>query len=227
MADSSLKSLVESFAKVARDFLGLKEKAVIPLARLHTALSLQDAQYEDEEHLQPLVMSYLNLPINARGADIWGTARCAYAEPQRRLVKPGKPSPNIEESLEEHITSSAAILTADYQLGFGHRAFLTVIRSEIKDMDKFYDSMAFGLYGTYDRDKNLTVRKLIVPEIDQYRRMVGLTEIELPDPVAVEKSLSFIKLCKEQIFKGGPLFARDNWRALSDPSSSPATLHIS
>lgn len=226
MATSSLKSLVESFAKAARDFLGLKEKAVIPLARLHDALSLGDARYEDEEHLQPLVMSYLNLPINTRGADIYGSAHRAYAEPQRRIVKPGKPSPNIEESLNEHIPSSAAILTADYHLGFGHRAFLVVIRSEIKDMDKFYGSMAFGLYGTYGQDKNLTVEKLIVPQIDEYRRMVGLTEIELPDPALVEKSLSFIKLCKEQIFKGGPLFARDNWRSLSIDNKAPGTPHI-
>jgi hypothetical protein len=227
VAKISLKSLVASFTRAARGFLGLKEKTVIPLARLHEALALNDPAYEDEEDLQPLVMCYLNLPVNARGADIWGSARCAYAEPQRRIVKTGKPSPNIEESLEEHITSSAAILTADYQLSFGHRAFLVVIRSEIKDMDNFYDSMVFGLYGTYDRDKNMIAKKLIVPQIDQYRRMTGLTEADPSDSVAIEKSISFIKLCKEQVFKGGPLFARDNWRAVSGPSSSSTTPHIS
>ena len=224
-----IQSLVQSFAKAARQTLGMKEKVVIPFERVKRLLELDSPKYKTEKYRQTTVMKYMHMAYSTRGADVYGSARCAYADRNRRIVIPGAPSSHISEGTrDEYIRSSAAVMTTDYMVGFGRRAIVAVIRQDVKNLDNFFDSMAFGIYGTYDKGGNLRVKKMLVPEIDQQRRMTGLRKVDVSDPAEIETALKFAELCKKQIFSGTPLNARDNMREAMESKTPPSPApHVS
>lgn len=223
-----IQSLVQSFARATRQALGIKEKVVIPLSRLEKLLDLGNPRYVTEEHHQAAAMQYLGLSFSTMGDEVYGSARCAYTDEKRKtavtaiVFEDGVPKRD-----EWRVRSSAAIMAADYQSRFMKRTFAVIIRSDIHDEEDLFETMVFGLHGTCDKNGNLKVKKIMVPEIDEFRRMKGLREADVTDPAEVETALSYFELCKKQIFDGGPLRARDNWREVSErktPPASPAPL---
>ena len=213
-----IKSLTDRFTQAARDFLGLKKKIVIPFSRIEALLELDSPKY-------------IKLDPTARGIDSYGLSRCVYANPEQLIVNPGKPFSMFENHQDELLRSSASLMMDDFPMRFGRWGFIVAIRSEIidtEDIENAFNHMAFGLYAIRDREGNLKVENMLVPQIDQYRRMTSLHQVDVTDPAEVETALSYLTLCKKQIFDGGPLRARDNWREVTEcKAAPPLSPHIS
>lgn len=214
-----------SLSRLVNRVFPFKNKVTIPLNELREALGLDSGRFvtaeagDDALLLDCLDMNGLYHEMLA------GPVRAVYADPGKKLPLWLKNPPPDESGTgfppDAERGASPAILVCEYRLPFTNRhAIFAVVRSDILKLKEYRQTAVFGLYGTSD-GANFTLRKLLVPKIDSYRCLNGLQEADVTSPIAVKMALSYLKLCKERIFEGSPLFARETWKLAQNDGPAP------
>lgn len=156
------------------------------------------------------VMDAMN-EYTLRGSTHWGPAHSFYRDPQKKVTVKAQPTQFADEPepQDEHIRSSARLSYTEEARGFGKRAFFMIIRNEFNTPQEYQKSLVFALYGLYDKDGKMKVKKILSPDIDDKTHTITkLGKIPLtPDNVRI--ALRYAELCAQALYdKSQPFVAR-------------------
>lgn len=207
-----------------------KDSNPVHVDEVRDALGLDSGRYAEADITDDFMLLYcLGIGGLYHGC-MAKPAIAAYSEPDKKLPFWDQNPPPDENGTafppDRQLAASAAVIASEYRLPFGRTALITMARSELAGQSLLYrDTVVFGLYGTYDtygNDKNFKFKKILVPAIDEYGCMNGLREADLSNPKEINAALVYLKSCKDRIFDGSPLFARDNWKQISKSGTAAA-----
>lgn len=202
----------------------------VPVSEIRNALSMGSDRYAEADITDDFMLLYCLGIGGLYHGYMAKPAIAVYSDPDKKLPFWEQNPPPDENGTafppDRQLATSAAIIASEYRLPFGRTALIAMVRSELVGQSVLYrDTVVFGLYGTYDtygNGKNFKFKKILVPAIDEYGCMNGLREVDLSNPKEIGTALTYLKSCKDRIFDGSPLFARDNWKQISKNGSAPA-----
>ncbi|MBI4031906.1 MAG: hypothetical protein HY370_09535 [Proteobacteria bacterium] len=215
-----------SLARIINRVFPFKGGVTVPLSEVYEALGLDSGRYEAAEAGDnALLLDCLNMN-GLYHEMLAGPVRAVYADPDKKiplwLKNPPPDDSGTSFPPDAQMSTSPAILVCEYRLPFGHHALFSVVRGDILKLKEYRQTAVFGLYGTTD-GKDFKFRKLLVPKIDSYRCLNGLQEAEVTDLIVIKQALSYLTSCKERVFNGESLFARDIWKkTLENKTCAPA-----
>ena len=106
-----------------------------------------------------------------RGSSFFGPARTFYTNPDKTVTIKGAPSQfsDVPDPGDEQVQSAAFVSYTEQTRGFGKRNFALIIRQGANTVEEMENSLAFGLFGLFDKQGNMTVKKIIMPGKDVKR----------------------------------------------------------
>lgn len=169
---------------------------------LFRRLDLYDKRFRDDPNAHIPVLDALG-QYTLRGSSHYGPARSFYTDPQKVVTvrAPEKQFFDEPDPTDEHIRSSTRISFTEETRGFGKRAFALIIRREFSNPAEYDRSLLFGIFGVYDRDGNMRVKKIVAPYKDRANSMTAAKSIPLT-PENVEKALRFAEICVHTLYRG-------------------------
>ncbi|MBU0799590.1 MAG: hypothetical protein KKA05_01165, partial [Alphaproteobacteria bacterium] len=176
------------------------DKVVLPLQKVTRAINLTGPEYHPAPEVHEFTMMTCGIMPSVRND--MGFTRGFHANPKEFLtITP--PRGQIAEQEQEapwKLKSSPAILVHDHLISRWHRGLNVVVRGKMESLEK--PNVLMAMQSRYDKDGNLTVKRLYLPTFDDYRRMSGLQRI----PVTAEnvaRALTYMTLCREQMLDNG------------------------
>jgi len=181
---------------------------VVDVNEVFRRLELNSKHFKDDPAAHIPVLDYLRL-WTLRGSSHYGPARSFYANPNQKItIKAPEPQfSDMPREPDEHIRSSACVSFTEESYARGKRGLAILIRQSSNTMEGYANSVVFGMYGVYDRDGKMTVKKLMVPTKDNANRMMPVESIDVTED-SVRGALLYAELCVKELVAGRPLFAR-------------------
>lgn len=195
-----------------RQAFGLPPKRVpitINLGDLLTYLELDHSRFQSDPDVHLPVIDGMG-EYALRGGNHHGPAKSYYTDRKKTIFlqerEPeivGHPDEIGKKPPVREFRASANIAYTETTLGFGRKGFALTIHRDVKEPRELYQyrTMVFGLYGVYDREGNLTIKKLKTPNMDSANRMTKLDDIPI-DEANVIGALHYARLCATQIYEG-------------------------
>ena len=188
---------------------GKKPPVSINLGDLITYLELDHPRFvaDADEHL-PVIDAMGEYAL--RGGNHHGPSKSYYTDRKKTIFLQER-APEIVGHPDEigkkpplrEFRASANIAYTETTLAFGRRGLALTIHRDVNEPRELYmyRTMVFGLYGVYDREGNLTIKKLKTPNMDSANRMTKLEDVPI-DTANVKGALYFARLCAEQLYNG-------------------------
>lgn len=207
------RSLKDSFVQAVSGILGLKERPALPYAHVVNIFGFASDRFVTERHKEWDIRHYLKQDLGR--TDSFAPGRVFYADPADKISirQPWPPDSIYEEPPPVEVLVSPAIMAFEDKHDFG-RTLMVVIRDRVRDVEKPFDTMVFGLYGTRKGDGRIKLHKILVPEINSARQMTGLRKVDLHDRNDIAGALAYAKLCVDQLMTGGSFLPRDNMQGV-------------
>lgn len=186
------------------------EPVCVDINEIYQRFALYNDRYKHDPAIHMLVMNKFGQVSLRGGSFTYGPGRVFYSDPQKVLTikAPEKQFLDEPDPEDEHIQSSACIAFTEAPRAFGKRAFGMIIRQDSHDFDSLYDnSIIFGIYGEYDKNGRMAVKKLLAPGKDGTQRLTETKEIPIT-PENVEGALRYAEICVQTITRKSPLNPR-------------------
>jgi hypothetical protein len=196
--------LGQTFREAAARLLPPKtEKVVLNLQDVARALELTHSRYRNAPELSGVAHNIVGMYPGVRNPV--GNTRAWYADPQQTITVKPAPSEWADSPQEQAwpLKSSAAIFANDYLISRWNRGFNLVLRNKIKGP---YDlGVIFAMHGKYDKNDNLTVKKLYLPVFNGAKQMTGYERVAVTLE-NVTKAMEYMALCKDQMAVDGGIY---------------------
>lgn len=180
----------------------------VNLHELRQSLGLDHERYVSDPNAHVPILAALG-EYTLRGSSHYGPAHSYYQNPSRTVtIKAQEPQfSDMPMPEDEHIRSAASIAFTEETRGFGKRTFALIIRQDAETLKDMEESLAFGLYGLYDKEGNMVIRKIIAPGKDEYNHVTDVKEIPLTEE-NVNAALRYAAECARVIHSGERFYPR-------------------
>lgn len=173
---------------------------VVDINDIFKRLDLYNERYKADPNAHIAVLDFLG-QYTLRGSAHYGPSRSFYANPEQTFRVKAPPRQFMEDSEEdEYVQSSACISFTEESFARGRRGFALLIRQSSGSLRAHRDSVVFGIYGVYDRDGKMTVKKIMAPSKDSANRMTAVTSIPVT-PDNVRGALLYAELCAKALYE--------------------------
>lgn len=201
-------------------FGGRAAPVTVDINEIYKRLDLYNNRYKSDPNAHIAVLDFLG-QYSLRGSAHYGPSRSFYANPEQTIRIKAAPRQFLEETEEdEYVQSSACISFTEESLARGRRSFALLIRRESGSLRGHRDSVVFGIYGVYDRDGRMAVKKIMAPSVDGANRLTAVAAIPVT-PENVEGALRYAELCAREMYEGRPFHPRLCLEQSLDPDSVP------
>lgn len=191
------------------------EKVVLDLQHVTKSINLTGPEYRHAPEFTEFTMMTCGIMPSVR-ADI-GFTRAYFADPRQVItVTPARPQFSDQPAEEPwNLKSSAAILVHDHLISRWNRGLNIVVRGRMKSLNE--PNVLMAMQCRYNDKGELTVKRLYMPSFDEQRRVKGVERIDVT-PETVERAMTYMTLCREQMLtQGGALLnPRENLRRATD-----------
>ena len=187
------------------------DKVVVSLDKFSRSINLTGPEFRPAPEAHEFTMMTCGIMPSVRND--MGFCRAFYADPRQTItIKPARPQFAEQEAEEPwQLKSSAAILVHDHMISRWSRGLNVVVRGRMASLQE--TAVLMAMQARYDKDGNMTVKRLYMPTFDQQRRMTGVQRIPVTED-SVARAMTFIALCREQMLAndGALLNPRENLR---------------
>lgn len=160
-----------------------------------------DKNLTDDPKMHTIILSNLG-EYSLRGSTHQGPAQSFYSDPNKKVVTDPKPVEfsGGHETYTETYHLSSSISCTEQPHGFGQRLFSMIMRKDSLRPQDIHDSMIFGIHGRVDKNGDLTVLKLMAPDIEN-GQITRIKEIPVTDET-VHTAMLYAYECSRQIYEG-------------------------